>query len=511
MRQVRVRFAPSPTGHLHVGGARTVLFNWLFARHNGGVFVLRIEDTDVERSTEASVETIIDSIRWLGLDWDEGPEVGGRYGPYFQSQRLDAYREHADALLRAGFAYPCYCTPAELEESRRAGLERGEGPGYSGRCRHLSAEERRAFEAEGRKPALRFKVRNDGETVVRDIVRGEVRFANAAIDDFVILKSDGYPTYNFAAVVDDTLMEISHIIRGDEHLPNTPKQIMMYRALGFDLPEFAHVSMILGPDRTKLSKRHGATSISQYRDDGYLPDALVNYLVLLGWAYDGTQQIFSREELVEKFSLEKVSKNPAVFDPEKLLWMNGFYVRALGLDELTALAAEHLMRAGLLPEAPAAPDMPRLRRIVALFRERMHTVKDIVNLADFFFSEDVAYDAEAFERFMRHDYVRTALAELRRRLERTEPFTAEQVEAVIRGYAAEVGRKAGEVIHPVRVALTGRTASPGLFEVVELLGKAVTCSRLGVALARLEASGWQAGAPEVGGCPGHGAGQGLTR
>lgn len=484
MQQVRVRFAPSPTGYLHVGGARTVLFNWLFARHHGGIFVLRIEDTDVERSTEASVDAIIDSIKWLGLDWDEGPIVGGRYGPYFQSERLETYREHADKLVRAGHAYPCYCTPEELEESRKAAINRGEALGYSGRCRHLSPEERRAFEAEGRKPALRFKV-EEGETVVDDIIRGEVRFDNKFIDDFVILKSDGFPTYNFAAVVDDTLMEISHIIRGDEHLPNTPKQIMMYRALGFDLPKFAHVSMILGPDRTKLSKRHGATSVMQYRDEGYLPDALVNYLVLLGWAYDAEQQIFSRQELIEKFSLEKVSKNPAVFDPEKLLWMNGHYLRALDVETLADLAVGHLVESGLLTARPREQEMPRIRRIVALFQERMRTVKDIVTLGDFFFTEEVAYDPEAFSKFLTQDYVPEAFRELRRRLDNTSPFTAPEVEKVLRGYAAEVGRKAGEIIHPTRVALTGRTASPGLFEVIELLGKSTTCSRLDAALAKL--------------------------
>ncbi|MGE5571762.1 MAG: glutamate--tRNA ligase [Bacteroidota bacterium] len=484
MNRARVRFAPSPTGYLHVGGARTVLFNWLFARHHGGTFVLRIEDTDVERSTEASVDAIIDSIKWLGLDWDEGPTVGGRYGPYFQSERLDIYREYADRLLSKGYAYPCYCTPDELEQARRAALARGGSVGYPGRCRHLSAEERRAFEAEGRKPALRFKV-DEGETVVDDLIRGEVRFENRFIDDFVILKSDGYPTYNFAAVVDDTLMEISHIIRGDEHLPNTPKQIMMYRALGFDLPRFAHVSMILGPDRTKLSKRHGATSVGQYREQGYLPDALVNYLVLLGWAYDATSQIFSREELVEKFSLEKVSKNPAVFDPEKLLWMNGHYLRATDLKTLAALAVEHLARAGLATASPDEREMERIEKVVGLLRERMHTVKDVVTLGDFFFTGKVDYDAEAFEKFLTRDYVPETLREIRRRLAAIDAFTAADVEKVLRGYAAEVGRKAGDIIHPVRVAVTGRAASPGIFEVLELLGRDVTCSRLDAAVARL--------------------------
>ncbi len=484
MGRARVRFAPSPTGHLHVGGARTVLFNWLFARHHGGSFVLRIEDTDVERSTEASVDAIVDSIRWLGLDWDEGPLVGGDRGPYFQSERLDIYRGYADKLVRAGSAYQCYCTPEELEQSRASAMSRGEGPGYPGRCRNLSCEERRAFEAEGRKPALRFRV-NEGETVVDDIIRGRVRFENKFIDDFVILRSDGFPTYNFAAVVDDTLMEISHVIRGDEHLSNTPKQIMMYRALGFDLPKFAHVSMILGPDRAKLSKRHGATSIAQYREQGYLPDALVNYLALLGWSYDAAQQIFSKQELIEKFSLEKVSKNPAVFDPEKLLWMNGHYLRELDPAALADLAVDHLMASGLLAAQPQGEEAERIRRIVALLQERMRTVRDIATVGDFFFKDEIAYHAEAFETFLERDYVPGALRELRRRLEDLRSFTAGDVERVLRGYAGEVGRKAAEIIHPVRVALTGRAASPGLFQVMELLGKARTVARLDAALAEV--------------------------
>lgn len=464
-----------------------MLFNWLFARHHGGAFVLRIEDTDVERSTEASVDAIIDSIRWLGLDWDEGPIVGGAYGPYFQSQRLDIYREYAERLLSTGHAYRCYCTPEELEKARAAALERGESSGYSGRCRHLSPEERRAFEAEGRKPVIRFKV-DDGETVVNDLIRGEVRFENRFIDDFVILRSDGYPMYNFAAVVDDTLMRISHIIRGDEHLPNTPKQIMMYRALGFEVPKFAHVSMILGPDRTKLSKRHGATSIEQYREDGYLPDALVNYLVLLGWAYDSSQQIFSREELVEKFSLERVSKNPAVFDPDKLLWMNGYYLRATDARTLAHLAVQHLARAGFVPKAPDDREMARIERIMGLLRERMRTVKDVVTVGDFFFTEHVSYDPGAFEKFLAREDAPEILGEVKRRLWALgDEFTAERIEGVLRGYAAELGRKAGDVIHPVRVAVTGRAASPGLFEVLEVLGREATCSRLDDALSRLSA------------------------
>ncbi len=484
MSKVRVRFAPSPTGYLHVGGARTVLFNWLFARHAGGSLILRIEDTDVERSTEASVDAIIDSLKWLELDWDEGPGVGGDYGPYFQSERLYIYREYADKLVKSGHVYPCYCTPEELNEARKAAMKQGKPPGYSGKCRDLSLEERRSLEAEGRQPALRFKV-PEGETVVADLVRGDVIFRNEFTEDFVIFKSDGYPTYNFAVVVDDALMKITHVIRADEHLPNTPKQIMIYEALGLELPEFAHVSMILGKDKTKLSKRHGATSVTQYRDAGYLPDALVNYLVLLGWAYDAEQQIFGREELIEKFTLDKVSKNPAIFDPDKLLWMNGYYIRETDNETLVDLAIDHLSRADLVSSMPNNEELTKIRAVVAILKERIRRMDDIVSQGDFFFTEEVTYDQAAFDKFLTRDYVPETFKALSTRLEETTPFNRETAEEVIRGYAKEVKRKAGEVIHPLRVALTGRSVSPGIFEVVEILGKDTCCRRIDSALKKL--------------------------
>ncbi len=484
MSKVRVRFAPSPTGYLHIGGARTMLFNWLFARHHGGSLILRIEDTDVERSTDASTDAIIESIKWLGLDWDEGPIVGGEYGPYFQSERLDIYREYAERLLKSGHAYRCYCTPEELSEAREAAMKAGKPPGYTGRCRQLSLEMIRAYEAQGRKPALRFKV-PEGETVVNDIVRGDVVFQNEHIDDFVILKSDGYPTYNFAVVIDDALMKITDVIRADEHLPNTPKQIMMYKALGFELPRFAHVSMILGKDKTKLSKRHGATSVTQYRDDGYLPEALINYLVLLGWAYDAEQQIFSREELIQKFTLDKVSKNPAIFDPDKLLWMNGHYIREQDNEVLVDLAIDHLRKAGLVSEEPSNEELSKVRAVVSILKERIRTMGDIVSQGDFFFTDEFAVDDEAISKFLTRDYVPETFEALKARLEAASPFNRQAVEEVIRGYAKEVGRKAGEVIHPLRVALTGRSVSPGIFEVMEILGKDACCRRIDSALKRL--------------------------
>jgi glutamyl-tRNA synthetase len=461
-----------------------MLFNWLFARHHGGSLILRIEDTDVERSTDASTDAIIESIKWLGLDWDEGPIVGGEYGPYFQSERLDIYREYAERLLKSGHAYRCYCTPEELSEAREAAMKAGKPPGYTGRCRQLSLEMIRAYEAQGRKPALRFKV-PEGETVVNDIVRGDVVFQNEHIDDFVILKSDGYPTYNFAVVIDDALMKITDVIRADEHLPNTPKQIMMYKALGFELPRFAHVSMILGKDKTKLSKRHGATSVTQYRDDGYLPEALINYLVLLGWAYDAEQQIFSREELIQKFTLDKVSKNPAIFDPDKLLWMNGHYIREQDNKVLVDLAIDHLRKAGLVSEEPSNEELSKVRAVVSILKERIRTMGDIVSQGDFFFTDEFAVDDEAISKFLTRDYVPETFEALKARLEAASPFNRQAVEEVIRGYAKEVGRKAGEVIHPLRVALTGRSVSPGIFEVMEILGKDACCRRIDSALKKL--------------------------
>ncbi|HHY09450.1 MAG TPA: glutamate--tRNA ligase, partial [Firmicutes bacterium] len=346
MNTVRVRFAPSPTGYLHVGGARTALFNWLFARHHSGVFVLRIEDTDLARSSEEATQVILDALEYLGLDWDEGPKVGGDYGPYHQSERLDIYRKYAQKLLAAGRAYECFCTPEELEAKRKELIAKNKASHYDRRCLHLSAEEKEALRSKGIKPAIRFRAVSEGETEVADLIRGKVVFENTQIDDFVIYKSDGTPTYNFAVVVDDALMKISHVIRGEDHLSNTPKQIQIYDALGLPLPKFAHIPMILGPDKALLSKRHGATSVMEFSKEGYLPQAMVNYLSLLGWGYDDSQTMFSVPDLIEKFSLERVSKNPAVFDLQKLEWMNGVYIRELSLEELYKKALPFWQKAG---------------------------------------------------------------------------------------------------------------------------------------------------------------------
>ncbi len=478
--KVRVRFAPSPTGELHVGGARTALFNWLFARKHQGVFVLRFEDTDVERNRPELVEPILESLKWLGLEWDEGP--------YFQSQRLPLYQEHARKLLEEGRAYPCYCTPEELEAKRKQALAEKRTPQYDGTCRHLTPQERERLEAEGRRPALRFVSPKEGTTVVEDVIRGPVEFRNEEIDDFIILRSDGRPTYNFAVVVDDLTMGITHVIRADEHLKNTPKQILIYRALGADLPVFAHVPMVLAKDRTKLSKRHGATAVFEYRERGILPEALVNYLARLGWSY-GDQEIFSREELIEKFSLEGIHPSPAVFDEEKLLWLNHHYIKTGDPKRLGGLVKAFAVQRGFLGDEEAEKIAEaRWARAVELFRERKRTLVELAEAAVPLLTERVEYDPEAVAKFLTPE--KTALLqELGGHLEAVPDaeWTAERLEREIRGWLAQRGRELKEIAQPCRVALTGVTRGPGLFETLELVGKERALKRLREA-ARLAAS-----------------------
>lgn len=483
-QSVRVRFAPSPTGALHLGSARTALFNWLFARHHGGAFILRIEDTDAARSTEASTRTIVEGLRWLGIDWDEGPGVGGAYGPYFQTERLELYRRYADELVRRGFAYPCYCTAEEVNERRQAMREAGLDPKYDRRCYGLSDAERARLEREGRRPVLRFYSSDEGETVIQDLVRGELRFANKLLDDFVIIRSDGLPTYNFAVVVDDHLMAITHVIRGDDHISNTPRQVQVFEALGVPAPRYAHLAMILGPDRTKLSKRHGAQSVMEFAEAGYLPEAVVNYLALLGWAYDDAQEIFDIPgELIEKFSLEKVSKTPAIFDREKFEWMNGVHIRRLSPRELAARARPLLEKAGLLsPELPDGEE-ERLVGIVEAVQPRVKTLNEIPAATAYFFSDDLSYDEKAVEKWLRREYVPGLFTRLLEELAPLEPFDAAGIERVLDrvGEAMQLGK--GNVMQPIRVAVTGGTVSPGMYETLALLGKERTLARLRQALA----------------------------
>ncbi|MFA6431426.1 MAG: glutamate--tRNA ligase [Candidatus Margulisiibacteriota bacterium] len=475
---VRVRFAPSPTGALHIGGARTALFNWLFARHHGGKFILRIEDTDRERSTLESNKAIFHGLEWLGLDWDEGPNTGGNFGPYFQTQRIEIYVEHIKKLLDEGKAYHCFCTTEELSQKRKEAEERKEAPRYDGSCRKLSTDEIKRRLKSGMPSVVRFMLPPIGETVVEDLIRGKVTFKNEVLDDFVILKSDGFPTYNFACVVDDHLMEITHVIRGDDHLSNTPRQILLYQAFGWGLPVFAHIPMILGKDRARLSKRHGATSVIDYSAIGYLPEAMVNYIVKLGWGHKD-QEIFSREELIALFTLDGVGKNPAIFDTEKLNWMNGQYIRKILPERLFDLCES------LLITAYGNHDLAYLKKVVTAFHDRLVLIPDIVPLSAYFFKDEFEYEPAGVEKYFKTDKARTILQTLKDRLEKVEPYTKEKIEPVFKELAKELGLKLGEVIHPCRLALSGRNDTPPMYDVVEVLGREKVGQRLNKALASL--------------------------
>jgi len=484
--KVRVRFAPSPTGFLHIGGARTALFNYLFARHHRGMFMLRIEDTDEVRSTRDSVDAILESMAWLGLDWDEGPlfEPGaqgdgwkekGPHAPYFQMRRVEHYKNYINKLIEKGQAYACYCTPEELDAMRRQAQLEKRPPRYDGRCRHLNDAQRKGHEAKGRKASIRFKMPETGATVVQDQIRGDVSFENKLLQDFVIQKTAGGPTYNFACVVDDHMMEITHVIRGDEHLSNTPSQIQLYNALGWTPPQFAHLSMILGPDGTKLSKRHGATSVLEYRTQGYLPETMRNYLALLGWATTESQQLFEADELIEKFDLKGCQKNPATFDPQKLEWMNGVNIRKMTPEKLVESAQPFLKDAGL-----AAAPKDRLLAAVKLEIEKTKHLSDVPKLVDFFF-KDVVFDPKAVDKVLKAPGATNVLEGLGIHLKAVQAWTEKNLETEIRAFCEKNGLKPGQAFHPIRVALTGRTEGPTLFGMIELMGKEKTLERLAAA------------------------------
>lgn len=484
--KVRVRFAPSPTGALHVGSARTALFNWLFARHHQGTFILRIEDTDAARSTEASSQTIFDGMRWLGLDWDEGPGVGGDYGPYFQRERLDLYREFAQKLIDKGLAYSCYCTPEELAERREAMRQAGLDPKYDRKCLHLSETEKARLEAEGRRPVLRFYSEDEGESVVHDLIHGESRFANKVLDDFVIMRSDDLPTYNFAVVVDDHLMEITHVIRGDDHISNTPRQVQVYEALGLKPPVFAHLPMIHGPDRTKLSKRHGAQSVMEFAEAGYLPEAVINYLALLGWAYDDSQELFEiPNELIEKFTIDKVSKNPAIFDHQKFEWMNGMHIRQLRPEDFAKRSLPWVQEAGLLPDQLSAQQLEWFTQIAQAVQVRVKRLTEIVDSTRFFFVDEVEYDEKAVKKWLHRDYVPQLFQRLLADLPDLEPFDDTHIEAYLEGLCESMSLSRGNLMQPIRVAVTGSTVSPGMYETLALLGKEKSIQRLQAATSLL--------------------------
>lgn len=470
--RIRVRYAPSPTGSLHVGGVRTALFNWLFARKNNGTFVLRIEDTDLERSTEESVEQLKRSLRWIGLEWDEGPEVGGPHGPYRQTERFDLYREAAKKLLDSGAAYRDFATAEELAEFRERARAEKRQPIYTGGpYREMDPEETRRKAEDGEPYTVRFKTPREGQTVVEDMIRGPVTFENANLEDFVIMKSTDTPTYNFAAAVDDAEMKISHVIRGDDHLSNTPRQILIHHALGNELPAFAHVPQVLGPDKKKLSKRHGAASVEDFAAQGYLPEALFNYLALLGAGYAADEEIFSPDELAERFRIDRVSGNPAVFDEKKLTAINAVYLRRQSPEELALIAAPMLAESGVASPEELQHDMPRLTQIMALLRERLNRVTEIPEAAGYFYGGEIEYDPEQFEKQFGKEFVRENFPELVERLKALPEWTEEAIEETVRGFASEKEKGARHLIHPLRFATTGRTVSAGLFETMVLLGR----------------------------------------
>lgn len=475
MSEVRVRFAPSPTGSLHIGGARTALFNWLFARHHGGKFILRVDDTDLERSTEESMRGILEGLQWLGIDWDEGP--------IYQSQRLDEYRKFANKLLEEGKAYYCFCTKEELEEMRKQAEREGRPFMYTGKCRNLTKEQIENYLKEGKKPVIRLKTPREGKTVVHDIIRGDVEFDNSTIDDFIIMKSDGMPTYNFATVVDDYQMGITHIIRAEEHLSNTPKQILIYEALGVPLPQFAHVSMVLAPDRTKLSKRHGATSVQEFREQGYLPEAIVNYITLLGWAPLDGEEIFDVRKSIREFSLERVSKNPAVYDVQKLTWINGHYIRSYDLDKLTQAIIPFLQKKGLIGENY---DYEYIKKIVSVVREREKTLVDIADAMTYYFKEVESYEEKGVQKYFTKEGVVDILKKAAETLKNLEPFNKFTAEEAYRKLVEELGISSSALFHPTRLAISGRTFGPGLFDIMEFLGKEKTVARIERAIKFIE-------------------------
>lgn len=459
--EIRVRFAPSPTGFLHIGGARTALFNWLYARSNNGKFILRIEDTDRERSTDEYVDAIIEGMKWLGLDADEGP--------FRQTDRFDIYKGYLDKLIEEGKAYYCYCSPDELEAKRKEAMKQGRALKYDGKCRNLNEP------VEGVKPVIRFRMPQEGQTTVEDLIKGYVTFENEQLDDLIIARSDGTPTYNLTVVVDDVDMRITHVVRGDDHLNNTPRQAQIYKALGYEVPKFAHLPMILGADKARLSKRHGATSVTAYYEMGYLPDALVNYLVRLGWSY-GDQEIFTREELVEYFSFENVGKAAAVFNPEKLLWLNSQYIINSTSERLGELVMPFLVNDGTIKEGQEL-DIAWLAKAIDTLKERSKTLLELAASLRYYIAEDVEYDEKAQTRFLKEES-RDMLVEVKEGLGALTDFTEETIEKLFKDIVEKHEVKLGKLAQPVRVALTGTKQSPGIYDVIGVLGKEKTLKRL---------------------------------
>ena len=481
---VRVRFAPSPTGFMHVGNARTALFNFLFARHNNGTFILRIEDTDIERHSEEAVNVIYEALKWMGLNWDEGPDVGGEYGPYRQSERLDIYKKYVEELKGKGLVYECFCTPEELDTMRKEQLERGEPPRYTGKCRDLTEEEKERLRAEGRKPVLRFKVPEDRIVSFNDLIKGKIEIHSRQLGgDFVIVRSNGMPVYNFVVVIDDALMKISHVIRGEDHISNTPKQILLYEALGFPVPQFAHLPMILGTDRSKLSKRHGSTSVKEFRDKGYLSEAFTNFLALLGWYPKDGKEILSMEELIERFDIKDVNSAPAVFDTTKLNWMNQVYIRNYPIDKLTDLVIPYLEKAGY---DVSKYDREWLEKVVEVTREYFTVLADAPIYMEMFLKDEFEVE-EGAKEFVLEDETRLKVIEnFYNRMKILEgELTPEIFKQTVKEVGKELKAKGKNLFMPVRIGLTGKMKGVELDILVSLLGKERVLGRIENSLKQL--------------------------
>lgn len=477
MSNLRVRFAPSPTGAIHIGNIRTALFNYLFSRSEGATFVLRIEDTDLERSSKEFEELIFKELEWLGIEWDEGPDKPGPYGPYRQSERLEIYHKFAQKLIEEKKAYRCYCTPEELEEDRRNAVERGDIPRYSGRCRYLTKEQEEAFIREGRKPVIRFIIPDDEVIEFEDMIKGKITIKSDTLGgDMVIVKSDGMPTYNFAVVIDDALMKITHVIRGEDHIYNTPKQIFIYKALGFEIPKFAHAPLILGPDRTKLSKRHGNTYIGQYRELGYLPEAMFNFLSLLSWSPEDNVEIMSKEEIIKKFNFRRIHSANPVFDIEKLNWMNQQYIQKSSIERIVDLAIPHLKAAGYIDEIDDVM-YNWLKDVIFLYKDGLQYVAQITEKAKMFFVEEVEYTEETM-KILNSPNSKTVLEAVKKAIEEADEITEEYVKDLLKKLQKETNVKGKEFFMPIRVAITGEDHGPELVKIIPLLGKDKVINRL---------------------------------
>ncbi|KNH18674.1 MAG: glutamate--tRNA ligase [Priestia megaterium] len=477
--EVRVRYAPSPTGHLHIGNARTALFNYLFARNQNGKFIIRIEDTDQKRNIEGGEESQLRYLKWLGIEWDESIDVGGEYGPYRQSERTEIYQKYTEELLEKGLAYHCYCTSEELEKEREEQQANSQMPRYSGKCRNLTAEQRAELEAEGREPSIRFRVPSNTEIKWNDIVKDEVSFDSEGIGDFVIVKKDGTPTYNYAVAIDDYLMKMTHVLRGDDHISNTPKQILVYEALGWTPPVFGHMTLIVNENRRKLSKRDESIIqfIEQYKELGYLPEALFNFITMLGWSPVGEEEIFSKEQFIEIFDPARLSKSPALFDTSKLRWMNNQYMKQLDLDEVVALSVPHLVKAGKVEETRDAETEQWVRDLVALYQEQMSFGAEIVELTEMFFKKEIDYSEEA-KAVLAEEQVPEVLKAFAAEISSLEEFSADEIKAATKAVQKATGQKGKKLFMPIRVATTGETHGPELPKAISLLGKETVLARL---------------------------------